>query len=287
MALLTNGNSWRFYSTYGAGTYAERLVRALDIETQPLQEIAAVLDRYLSYANTESGKAAHYAVEDLHDRIGRYKARQEIPHAWSRLVGDDPDEWMVALLTEATSSRVESAPAKQDVVEFLRCLKPDGGPSIRKSKQSRKSASKKPIAAAFEPGPPVQNPARPVEPHRTNRPDDGGGVRYYLLGEQRTAKNARAAYVAIFKDLAEQEPDFPSRVEPKLRGRKNRGVARTKQGLASRESVVRSAASLPGSWYLLTHMSNKQKIHSLRIACRTAGIPFGDRSGLEIDLPNA
>ena len=96
VALLTNGVGWRFYSTYGAGTYAERLVRAVDIETQPLEEIAAVLDRYLSYANTESGKAAHYAVEDLHDRIGRYKARQEIPRAWSRLVGEDPDERLVA-----------------------------------------------------------------------------------------------------------------------------------------------------------------------------------------------
>ena len=173
LALLTNGVSWRFYSTYGAGTYAERLVRALDMETQPLEEIAAALDRYLSYENTESGKPAHYAVEDLQVRIGRYKARQEIPRAWSRLVGDDPDERMVALLTEATSSLVESAPAKQDVVEFLRCLKPDDGPSQRKSKQSRKSASKTLIAAASKPGPLVENPAPFVEPHPPTQPANG------------------------------------------------------------------------------------------------------------------
>ena len=287
MALLTNRVGWRFYSTYGAGTYAERLVRALDIETQPLEEIAAVLDRYLSYANTESGKAAHYAVEDLHDRIGRYKARQEIPRAWSRLVGEDPDERMVALLTEATSSLVESAPAKQDVVEFLRCLKPDDGPSQRKSKQSRKSASKTLIAAASKPGPLVENPAPSVEPHPPTQPANGGGVRYYLLGEERVAKNARGAYVAIFSDLAKRDPNFLSRIEPKLRGRKNRGVARSKQELAANEVMARTAVSLAGDWWLLTNISNKRKIHALRVACEVAGILFGDRRGLYIDLPNA
>ena len=34
-------------------------------------------------------------------------------------------------------------------------------------------------------------------------------------------------------------------------------------------------------------MSNAQKLHSLKTACEVAGIPFGDRAGLYIDLPNA
>ena len=199
LALLTNGVNWRFYSTFSAGTYEERLVRALDIETQPAEEIATALERYLSYANTESGKSAYYARDDLDRRIDRHKAREAIPRAWSHLVEDDPGERLVALLTDATSSLVESAPTKQDVVEFLRRLKPDDGPSLRKSTQSRKSASKKPIAAASEPGPLVKNPAPPVEPHPPIQPADGGGVRYYLLGEQRVAKNARGAYVDIFQ----------------------------------------------------------------------------------------
>ena len=45
LALLTNGVIWRFYSTFSAGTYAERLVRNLDIETEPPDEVAAALDR--------------------------------------------------------------------------------------------------------------------------------------------------------------------------------------------------------------------------------------------------
>ena len=69
LALLTNGINWRFYSTVSAGTYAERLVRTLDIEREPPEEAAAALERYLSYANTESERAAHYALEDRDKRI--------------------------------------------------------------------------------------------------------------------------------------------------------------------------------------------------------------------------
>ena len=72
LALLTNGVNWRFYSTFSAGTYAERLVRNLDIETEPPDEVAAALDRYLSYANTESGRAADYARVDLDKRVDRH-----------------------------------------------------------------------------------------------------------------------------------------------------------------------------------------------------------------------
>ena len=110
---------------------------------------------------------------------------------------------------------------------------------------------------------------------------------YYLLGNALVAKNAKAAYVAVFRALAERDGDFLSKVDPKLRGRKNRGVARTQQELSTNEGMVRNAAPLSGNWWLLTHISNKQKIHSLRIACEVAGIPFGDRAGVDIHLPNA
>ena len=51
--------------------------------------------------------------------------------------------------------------------------------------------------------------------------------------------------------------------------------------------MVKSAVALAGGWWLLTHLSNKNKIRYLRTACEVAGIPFGKRTGLHIDLPNA
>ncbi len=130
LALLTNGVHWRFYSTQSAGTYAERLVRSLDIEADEPGEVAAALDRYLSYANTESGKAADYAREDLIERRGRSHAREAIPKAWARLVKADsdaePDERLVALISETTASLSDRTPATDDVAHFLRRLKPPG-----------------------------------------------------------------------------------------------------------------------------------------------------------------
>jgi hypothetical protein len=276
LALLTNGVNWRLYSTHSAGTYAERLVRTLDIEAEPLDEVAAALDRYLSFPNTASGRAADYARVDLDKRIDRHKAKEAIPRAWTRLVEDGPDGRLAALLLDATSSLVDSAPAKQDVADYLRHLKSDDRPSSRARKRTRTS------------------PPKTLAPMvKENRGDDkktaahSEGVRYHLLGKERVAKNARDAYVTVFKTLAERDGGFLNRVDPKLRGRKNRGLARTNRELSDSDSMVRSAALLPGDWWLLTHLSNKQKTHSLRIACEVAGIPFGERAGLELILPNA
>ena len=284
LALLTNGVNWRFYSTVSAGTYAERLVRTLDIATEPPEEVAEALDRYLSYANSKSGKAADYARVDLDARIDRRKARAAIPHAWTNLVEDDPGGRLAALLGDATSSLAGSAPAKQDIADFLRRLKLEDRPSSRVPKRTRTPTPKTP--------PPAVSTVDPTPEHPTPRPPivdpaDTRRVSYYLLGNALVAKNAKAAYVAVFRALAERDGDFLSKVDPKLRGRKNRGVARTQQELSTNEGMVRNAAPLSGNWWLLTHISNKQKIHSLRIACEVAGIPFGDRAGVDIHLPNA
>ena len=116
---------------------------------------------------------------------------------------------------------------------------------------------------------------------------DQTSLRYWLLGEERFARNAREAYVAVFAALAERDPGFLERVAPILRKSKNRGVARTKQELSSNESMVNSGVPLPGNWWLLTKLSNAHKIRALRMACDAAGIRFGHRTGLVISLPNA
>ena len=189
LALLTNGVNWRFYSTVSAGTYAERLVRTLDIETEPPDEVAAALARYLSYANTESGRAADYARVDLDKRVDRRKAREGIPRAWTRLVEDGPDGQLATLLIEATSALVESAPAKQDVADFLRCLRSDDRPSSRVSKRTRTSPPRKPSPITEKSKDTTSTP----EPPSISGATDSERVRYHLFGEERVAKNTSEA----------------------------------------------------------------------------------------------
>lgn len=322
LALLTNGVNWRFYSTQSAGTYAERLVSTFDIETDSLDEVAYRLKRYLSYANTKSGRAADIAREDLNARLDQHKAREAIPRAWALLVEGDLDERLATLLTEATSSLAEGSPARRDIADFLRRLRPADGRQPRKSagavatestepSPGRKAAHTKVVRAkvvrAFGDAVRGRAPSAVVDAARAKmqvsaarpegdvpasstrpRPDRGRTtLRYWLLGEERFAKNMTEAYVAVFAALAERDPDFLERVAAKLRGRRNHGVARTKQELSSNESMVKTGRPLPGNWWLLTRLNNDRKIRSLRIACDAAGIRFGDRAGLDIDLPNS
>ena len=265
----------------------------------------------MSYANTRSGKAADFAREDLNARLDQRKAREAIPRAWAQLVEGNLDERLATLLIEATSSLTEGSPTRQDVTDFLRRLRPEAGPRQQRSNEDSETVSTRTLAGrkaahtravrAYENAikrgalsdvvdaakARVQASAARLGigvPTETESPAD---VRYWLLGEERPAKNAKGAYVAIFVALAERDPGFLTRVAPKLRGRKNHGLARAKQELSSNDSMASSAAQLPGNWWLLTHMSNRQKTQSLKIACGVAGIRFGDQAGLDISLPNA
>lgn len=256
LALLTSGAVWNFYSTVPNmedGDDLDRLAKSIDIGTTPLDEAAAALRRYLLRDNVEAGRSAKHAQDDLKARLERLKTREAMCRAWEYLVEGDVDDLLTDLLIDATRTIAGAKPPKAEAAGFLRSLKPEG--RVRSRKPRRASSVR--------------------------------GVTYVLRGKQRTASNAKVAYIDVFKALAEQEPELLSRIEPKLLGRKNRGVAKSRQGVSPTASMQASAASLPGGWWLLTHLSNKQKVKSLRIACEAAGIRFGHESGLAIDLPNA
>lgn len=271
LALLSNGEHWRFYVTYRPGSYDERLVRTLDFANQSPDDIATALDRYLSYEHTASGKAADFARADLEKNANRNRAKKRIPEAWQWLVDGRGDERLVDLLIEVTSRLSDYAPAKEDVATFLHNLKPSGAQGLR-SDTTRKGRRG-----------PVEVPAKapaPVAP-------GSKAVRYCLLGAVHSTHSAVRAYVQIFRALAERDDDLLKRLEPQLRGRKNRHLARQVADLSANEAMRQGAVSLPGGWWLLTHLSNKNKVSVLRTVCKAAGIPFGRRDGLQIALPNS
>ena len=265
LALLSNGEHWRFYVTYRPGSYEERLVRTLDFTKQSPDDIVAALHRYLSYDHTESGKAADYARADLEKNVNRNMARKKIPAAWHRLV---EDERLVDLLVEETSRLSDYAPIKEDVADFLhRLLYPSG------DARGGNQAPVKPLEKSVEH---VKPP--PSVPRR---------MRYHLLGKEYSANNAVQAFVHIFQTLAERDASLLERLEPQLRGPKNRQLGRNVAKLSANRTMRKSAVSLPGGWWLLTRKSNKNKISILKAACDAAGVPFGRPDGLQIDLPNS
>ena len=109
---------WYFYSysAQSAATCEERLIRALNIESDTPAEVASVLNRYLSYEHIESGRAADNAREDLDARI---RARKSNLCAWGHLVAGGHDGRLLVLLTEAAAQFDEGALSKKDIEEFL------------------------------------------------------------------------------------------------------------------------------------------------------------------------
>ena len=265
LALLSNGEHWRFYVTYRPGSYEERLVRTLDFTKQSPDDIVAALHRYLSYDHTESGKAADYARADLEKNVNRNLARKKIPAAWHRLV---EDERLVDLLVEETSRLSDYAPTKEDVADFLhRLLSPSG---------DARGGNQAPVK-------PLQESVEHVEPP----PSVPRRMRYHLLGREYSANNAVQAFVHIFQMLAERDASLLERLEPQLRGPKNRQLGRSVAELSANPAMQKSAVSLPGGWWFLTRRSNRNKISILKAACDAAGVPFGRPDGLQIDLPNS
>ncbi len=316
LAVLTNGINWRLYSTQSAGTYQERLVNAFDLSRDPPDNAVAQLQRYLSFENTKSGAAADFARSDL----DRHKARESIPQGWAQLVEGGIDRHLVDLLTESTSRISEASPTQRDVADFLRSLRIDAAEQRRRAVPVRR-VGKQSVSGSAESSPgreaaqarATKEPERPIDDgsppaalsaaktkvedpkalteagaSASAEPTSGRGrkgrpeVTYWLLGKELHARSAKEAYVAVFDRLSERDPTFLTRVEPKLRGRKNRGLVRTSQEL---HLMPNARAQLSNGWWLDTNLSNQDKIRRLRIACDVAEIAFGNRDGLDIDLP--
>lgn len=229
----------------------------------PPEAAARIFKRYLSFENTQSGRAADHVRDDLARRRVREELRNTIPEAWRSLVSGDVDERLVGLLSSAVVHIHADKPERRDLADFLRQLEP---------KKSRRST----------------RIAKPPQPKRqTAAAADGKTVRYRLLGDELTAKTAKEAWVSIFEILGKREPDLLARAAPRLEGRKNRTLARSRQEISSTESVAGSAVRLHDGWWLLVCLNNGAKVRQLQVLCDVAGIPFGDPAGLEINLPNA
>ena len=197
-----------------------------------------------------------------------------IPAAWRALIEDDQDDRLVKLLIDKTSSFSVYAPMESDVKSFLEDLRPSHGSSLENNVDIPSS-------------PPPSSPPEGKSDIHHRKTGAQGPIHYHLKGVAYEAKNAKDAYVEIIKKLSIQDDDFLQRLEPVLRRRKNKGVARMKSDLSPAEVTRKSAVQIPSGWWLQTQLSNSDKIRDLKIACSVAGIPFGEPGGLHIDLPNS
>lgn len=239
LAVLTDGQKWRIYYPF----HPEQIVRTLDILEHRLDEVAEYLSRYLAFEEVKSKRAENNANKDLQDKTNREAAKQAIPEAWLKIVNDKPDELVDHLINEVTQETSGIAPNRDDVIKFLKNLKP---------------------SEAYSP------PQAPVKSQRTTykapRKSSKNPVSYTLLGKTEHAPSPIQAYVDIIDNLARRDPNFLDRLSL---------TSKFGETQLSRHTEFPNSSPIHGGWYLNRDFGGQKQEDRLKVACRVAGIEFG------------
>ena len=121
MVVLTDGNEWHFFNSYGIGNYQNRKVKSLYLCKDDLLDCSNILKRYLKYENVKNEQAFNDLREDYQKSRSENEARNSIIKAWQKLVNDE-DTALIDSLINKTEKICQSLPIKKDVVNFLNNL---------------------------------------------------------------------------------------------------------------------------------------------------------------------
>ena len=151
--VLTDGQQWQFFYTFGKGDYDARRVCALDLSDS--EKNANLLQRYLSYPSVQNGEAIQAIESDYRLLSSQREAAKHLPETWRGLV-EGADELLIELVVEATESVCGHRPSKKLVLDFLKNLgsapvsredslpSPSPGPqkSVAQGKPKRRSSKR-------------------------------------------------------------------------------------------------------------------------------------------------
>ena len=262
LGLTTDGAEWSFYLPLAAGTPKDKLVRTVNLRTDPAGVAGGVLSRYLERRRVLSGDAHEAACGDLASLV----IHGIVETGWAELV-DGSNTGLVRTITAAakraaTRKGVKPGRALNDAVRAF-------------------------IRHGFEfpadlPAVDVDAPRRarlPAEANRAQRSKSGAAWTY--RGERRVEKNPTEVFVAVVGHLYETRGgvSFYKKLQEEIRGPKRLQIARTPEDTG----VIGSGARrLPGGWYINTNLNTATKLRYLERACKVAGVAFGSDLVIEI-----
>jgi hypothetical protein len=121
IAILTDGQKWRFFYPIGQGHYKERKVHEMDLTEGTSEESAKRLSRYLDYQSIRTGEAVKAIEEDYRNISRQRQVATRLPEAWDKLV-EDADEFLVDVVAEKVESLCGYRPTDEQVLNFLKNL---------------------------------------------------------------------------------------------------------------------------------------------------------------------
>ena len=121
IAILTDGQTWRFFHPIGQGNYKERKVHELDMIEGDSDENAKRLDRYLNYESIRADEAVEAIKKDYETVRQQRQVATRLPEAWSKLV-EEADEFLLDVVAEKVESLCGYRPTDKQVLDFLNRL---------------------------------------------------------------------------------------------------------------------------------------------------------------------
>lgn len=119
IAVLTDGQIWRFFHPTGEGTWEERKIRELDFIAGDSEKSAECLSRYLNYESICSDKAVDAIRDDYNNLVRQKKIQSGLPEAWRALV-QEADKDLINVVVEKTENVCGHRPDDEQVIAFLK-----------------------------------------------------------------------------------------------------------------------------------------------------------------------
>lgn len=119
IAVLTDGQIWRFFHPTGEGTWEERKIRELDFIAGDSEESAECFSRYLDYESIRSEIAVDAIRDDYNNIVRQKKIQSGLPEAWRALV-KEADKDLIKVVVEKTENVCGHRPDDEQVIAFLR-----------------------------------------------------------------------------------------------------------------------------------------------------------------------
>ena len=241
LAILTNGQNWKFYDPTGQGTYGERCGCNLIICESNLKECVYRLNRYLRYGEVVNKQAFTAIRKDCEKARAEERAHREIektlPEAWQKMVNETA---LINSLRETVNNMCGYQPTEERAQAFLKALLV----------------------------PPLHQDTTP--PLVSSSEFRG----FVLYGESYQANTSIAILAGVFNELTKFNPLLLKQLTESdfnhYKGRR-RCLARNKKLLLNPEKTQQ----LKSGWYIDKTLNREVTISAIKEACQIASVEYG------------
>lgn len=118
IAVFTDGFTWCFLLPLEEGSIEDKKVQTIEIHKDKPDVIQQGLTDFLSKENVTSDKTRKTAEEIYNKRKKRLLVEEHLPKAWEKIM-DEPEKWLVGIISEMTENLCGQKPDKGVVEAFI------------------------------------------------------------------------------------------------------------------------------------------------------------------------